>query len=86
MDGGEICGEIGRIGMDRMELNDDMRWCLSWWAPGRWYPGRPGKYGVKKWEDHIRALIRGGLLEADGKGMYRITTTGRVALTGGEYA
>ena len=61
-------------------LSADQRWCLSWWSTCGWSIGRPGDRGAKKWEAHIAALEKAGLLEPDEYGMHRLTLRGRAAL------
>lgn len=61
-------------------ISKDRRWCLSWWGNGGWSIGRPNMKGIKKWDQHISALVKDGLLEADEYGMYRITDAGTSVL------
>lgn len=71
--------------MRELKLTQERRWCLNWWKGGGWTIGRPMSRGVKKWERHIDALVKAGLLEQEdhggvGASLCRITPAGVAAL------
>lgn len=65
-----------------MKLNQDRIWCLKQFKDSGWSYGRGNWDGVKKWDAHKAALVKGGLLLVDDHGFYCITEAGRAALEG----
>lgn len=64
-----------------MKLTKERAWFLKHWLRGGWSIPRPDCIGVKKWDGHLRQLLKHGLLEEDPEfPVYRITDAGRAEL------
>jgi hypothetical protein len=59
-----------------VKMTKERLWCLKQFGPYGWSIGRGGWIGVKKWDAHKAALVKGGYLEQDGE-LYRATDAGR---------
>lgn len=64
-----------------MKLTSERLWWLKGFGEFGWTMGRPMMAGIKKWAAHTTALVKMGLLEGDGSGLYRVTPAGRSALS-----